>query len=878
MRIQPRSGSRAFRVGKRSLAGISCLTILLLLASSRAASASHFEGGRLSWVQDTSYLVPGYVKVTVTFEGAFRWSFTWPSPTPADPPVGTIIGNEVFLQLTGTSFSEGEYVPLLVTTVSPTEDLLTGIGSIEVIIPNSALPVTVSLANCCRASTLAEANHDQSYFLTTVIDTSQATRSPVTTALPRVYLEQNASATFPLPSTAFDGLTNVFSFVLPSTSGLVTPRPNGTPSCSGGCSGDWPDNLPPIDSQSMQLSPLGNIQWTPQSAGIYATQFSITSVDQSDNSRARVPLDMEFVVVGPLSPADCPSPGPCAPPTFSPTTPPSLVAPTGQLASFTVSASTSHPGDNVTLDAFALPGGASFVQTDASPTTTGHGLFSWTPTAADLGAHYACLQATESLTGSVNYGMYCASIQVVPPFCSPGSYSATGSIPCTLAPAGSYVSATGATSATLCPAGTFSGSAGAIACTAAPAGSYASGTGNTSATLCPAGTYTNFTGASACISAPAGSYAAGAGNTSAALCPAGTYSSTAGAIACTSAPAGSYVGVMGATSATLCPAGTYSSSTGAIACTPAPAGSYVAVSGATSATLCPAGTYSSATGAIVCTAAPAGSYAAGTGHTSATPCPAGTYTNFTGASACISAPAGSYASGTGNTSATPCPAGTFSSVAGSSSCTLAPAGSYASGTGNTSATPCPAGMFSSVAGASSCTLAPAGSYDSGTGNTSATPCPAGTFSSVAGASSCTLAPAGSYDSGTGNTSAAPCPAGTFSSVAGASSCTLAPAGSYDSGTGNTSATPCPAGTWSSPGASACTSVALLLSQAIDAYLSGYPGLANSLHQKAEGIASAPTAQAKAGKLQAFINEVNALRGNPLTDAQADNLIFLAGLL
>jgi hypothetical protein len=90
--------------------------------------------------------------------------------------------------------------------------------------------------------------------------------------------------------------------------------------------------------------------------------------------------------------------------------------------------------------------------------------------------------------------------------------------------------------------------------------------------------------------------------------------------------------------------------------------------------------------------------------------------------------------------------------------------------------------------------------------------------------------------------------------------------------------PCPAGTWSSPGASACTSAALLLSQAIDAYLGAGTGLANSLHQKAEAISEAPNANAKAGMLQAFINEVNAKRGNPLTDAQADYLILLAKLL
>jgi len=51
-----------------------------------------------------------------------------------------------------------------------------------------------------------------------------------------------------------------------------------------------------------------------------------------------------------------------------------------------------------------------------------------------------------------------------------------------------------------------------------------------------------------------------------------------------------------------------------------------------------------------------------------------------------------------------------------------------------------------------------------------------------------------------------------------------------------------------------------------------------MHQQAAGISSAPNANAKAGKLQAFINHVNAQRGKALTPAEADELIALAKLL
>lgn len=72
--------------------------------------------------------------------------------------------------------------------------------------------------------------------------------------------------------------------------------------------------------------------------------------------------------------------------------------------------------------------------------------------------------------------------------CAPGSYSATGNEPCTLAPVGFFVTGPGATSAAACPPGSFSDSPGSAACTITPAGTYAAGTGNASATLCPAGT------------------------------------------------------------------------------------------------------------------------------------------------------------------------------------------------------------------------------------------------------------------------------------------------------------------------------------------------------------------------------------------------------
>lgn len=64
---------------------------------------------------------------------------------------------------------------------------------------------------------------------------------------------------------------------------------------------------------------------------------------------------------------------------------------------------------------------------------------------------------------------------------------------------------------------------------------------------------------------------------------------------------------------------------------------------------------------------------------------------------------------------------------------------------------------------------------------------------------------------------------------------------------------------------------------IDAY-SGDANARNGLKAGVDSIASAPNAQAKAGKLQAFTNDVNAQTGKALTAQQAKALIKYAGML
>jgi uncharacterized repeat protein (TIGR01451 family) len=155
--------------------------------------------------------------------------------------------------------------------------------------------------------------------------------------------------------------------------------------------------------------------------------------------------------------------------------------------------------------------------------------------------------------------------------CPAGSYSATGDTPCTLAPAGYYVSNTGATAATACTAGSYQPTAGQTSCLLAGTGYYVASSGQTTETACAAGTYSNVAGSSSCTNAPAGYYVSNTGATAATACTAGSYQPTAGQTSCLLAGTGYYVASSGQTTETACPAGDTTlamGSTSASACVP----------------------------------------------------------------------------------------------------------------------------------------------------------------------------------------------------------------------------------------------------------------------------------------------------------------------
>ncbi|MFN8623801.1 MAG: hypothetical protein U0869_23925 [Chloroflexota bacterium] len=149
-------------------------------------------------------------------------------------------------------------------------------------------------------------------------------------------------------------------------------------------------------------------------------------------------------------------------------------------------------------------------------------------------------------------------------------------------------------------------------------------------------------------------------------------------------------------------------------------------------------------------------------------------------------------------------------------------------------------------------------------------------SSSTGTAPCDLAQPGTYVDVPGALAPLACPAGTYSDAPGAVACTLAPLGAYVSSAGSTTYALCPAGTTTHAlGSTQCVPIVTSIDDEIDQACADDHGHDTAFHKQAEGIRNAPNAKARAGKLGAFTDHVNAQRGKALTSVEADLLIQLA---
>jgi alpha-tubulin suppressor-like RCC1 family protein len=432
------------------------------------------------------------------------------------------------------------------------------------------------------------------------------------------------------------------------------------------------------------------------------------------------------------------------------------------------------------------------------------GELAWANTSVPVAVGLRTVRFCYSKNASLNEfadGAWIDNVQVLEA-CAAGTFSGTGSLPCTPASPGNFVADVGATAQTPCALGSFSAVSGATACTLASPGSFVPTTGATAQTLCAAGSFSSLSGASVCTLASPGSFVATAGASVQTFCAAGSFSSVSGATSCTLAGLGFFVPTPGATSQTACTVGTTTLVAGATACSPiiltvtpsagangtiSPATPQsVAFGNTTTFTITPNAGFAAsvASGGGNCGGALAGTtYTTGTitvscnvAATFIARCVPGSF-SATGNAPCTLASPGSFVSTTGATSQTLCAVGTFSSTAGATACTPASPGNYVPATGATAQIPASAGSFVANAGASA-----------------QTPCATGSFSASPGATACTPASPGSFVATLGATSQTLCAAGSFSAASGATSCTLAALGFFVPNPGATAQTACAAGT------------------------------------------------------------------------------------
>jgi hypothetical protein len=393
---------------RRSLLLTIVLAALATVTTARTAEATHFAYGTLYWQIDPTWPNPNEVKVLVTLEAAFRWSY--PFPEGANPAVGTTVTpGELALDSTGapTGFFN---VPLKVQIVNAAEDWFIGSGTLTFVLPKARAPFMVRFENCCRLSDLEEGNNDANFLLRTVIPVGPGfpLRSPRSTSLPRIFAQTNQPLSFLLPTLAYDGMTNQVALAPSTASGLPTPRPIGHPACNtASC---WTMcSLSPfvggICSVGLTVSPAGVVTWTPQVEGHYAIQFAITAYDVNGVPRVTVPLDILLDVEDACNPSVC-----NVPPTFSPAPPAVVAAITGQPATFTLGLTDLNTDQTVSLLTSPLPAGASISPNPETYQARGTiYTFSWP--AAAVGDHVVCFQGLDS-AGGVSLGQACTTIQV----------------------------------------------------------------------------------------------------------------------------------------------------------------------------------------------------------------------------------------------------------------------------------------------------------------------------------------------------------------------------------------------------------------------------------------------------------------------------------
>jgi uncharacterized repeat protein (TIGR01451 family) len=326
--------------------------------------ATHFRFGHLSWEPT---ITAGEVRFHLV--NAFRRSGYSGSASNGLPRTGDIITETV--GATSFMFGDGQSTATLqyrVIAFSESENWLVG----EALQPGTtsaglrhtyaaAVPYNnVGISSCCRLSSLNN-RPDGNYILSTRVTPRDGNRSPVSSLVPIVAVQQGSAAQFSIPAADPDGDRLRWR--------LATPVEAG--------GGPQPPNL--------SVNPdTGEVTWNNlglDTINPWTTQIIVEDLDASGNVRSRTPVDF-FLKITTVTPPIC---------TLDPPGPFDVAVNTA--VSFTVTGLHPVPGAAVTLNSGGLPGGA--VTSPLLPATGPSGVqarFSWTPT--QVGTYQIVFSAT----------------------------------------------------------------------------------------------------------------------------------------------------------------------------------------------------------------------------------------------------------------------------------------------------------------------------------------------------------------------------------------------------------------------------------------------------------------------------------------------------
>lgn len=352
------------------------LSALLILVAGSAA-ATHYRYGTLSWA-------PTENPNEVVFTGGQAWR----ASAFGSPAVGQVVRGEGCID-TGDDGCEPIY--LKVNARSEVNDYFSatfvdalGNEGIRHAYPapnNGGAPWSVEWASCCRISSSSSGNAhinnpDQSESLQTYVDLASANSAPRSTLPPINACPREALCQIPIPAT--DAESDAIAFRLSSASEAGDPAyvPPGPP---------YATNAATIDAQS------GILSWDTRGALVSGTpaEHTLYSVQvMLEDSLTQTPLDFFIEIL----PVDASPPYWVSPPTPCGQT---IAAPVGASLAFDVVARSDDAARIVRVSHLGLPPGAAFPP--VAPGNPASGVFSWTPTAAQVGSYLVVFAAEDDL-------------------------------------------------------------------------------------------------------------------------------------------------------------------------------------------------------------------------------------------------------------------------------------------------------------------------------------------------------------------------------------------------------------------------------------------------------------------------------------------------